>query len=213
MEYLTFACVGDVTVTDCTEADAVWASAEPAWDLMTDANFWPSCTRFSFVAAGVFPLKNVSQFFLIVAMVAAEPVPDELPAGVLDATGLAAADVAADVAAAVGVVELELLLLLEQAVIAAASARPATGAMKIRRAAGWNRNCMRLLGLGRMCAGMRSFFSLTEISSLPAVSYPAVCRDRRRARQFTAREVRLRQPMVHVKRGAILAHPGPGRAA
>ena len=60
---------------------------------------------------------------------------------------------------------------------------------------------------------MRSFFSLTEISSLPAVSYPAVCRDRRRARQFTAREVRLRQPMVHVKRGAILAHPGPDRAA
>ena len=130
MEYLTVAFVGDVTVTDWTEADAVWASAEPAMDLMTDANFWPSCTRLSFVAAGVFPLKNVSQFFLIVAMVAAEPVPDELPAGVLDATG----PDAADVAAAVGVVVLELLL-LEQAVIAAASARPATGAMKIRQAA------------------------------------------------------------------------------
>jgi len=60
---------------------------------------------------------------------------------------------------------------------------------------------------------MRSFFSLTEISSLPAISYPAVCRDRRRARQFTARDVRLRHPMVHVKRVAILAHPGPGRFA
>jgi hypothetical protein len=110
---------------------------------MTDANFWPSCTRLTFVAAGVFPLKNVSQFFLIVAAVAAEPVPgDELPAGVLDATGLDAADVAAGV----GVVGLELPLVpLEQAVIAAASARPATGAMKIRRPVGWNRNRMRLL--------------------------------------------------------------------
>jgi hypothetical protein len=117
-------------------------------ELMTDANFWPSCTRLTFVPAGVFPLKNVSQFFLIVAAVAAEPVPgDELPAGVLDATGLDATGLdAADVAAAMGVVELELLLLLlEQAVIAAASARPATGAMKNRRATGWNRNRMRLL--------------------------------------------------------------------
>jgi hypothetical protein len=89
-------------------------------DLMTDANFSPSCTRAILVVAGVFPSKNVIQFFLITAMVAAEP----LLAGELLVAGLDAG--------AAGVVELELLL--EQAVTAAASARPNAGARKIRRA-------------------------------------------------------------------------------
>jgi hypothetical protein len=78
---------------------------------------------------GVEELKNASQLVLISATAAAEPpVDDELAAGVPVAADalVAGAEVAAGL-------ELELELLLEQAVIAAASARPSAGARKIRR--------------------------------------------------------------------------------
>jgi hypothetical protein len=109
--------VTDVTFADADEArppDSAWISA---------ANFWPFCSSEIRLAVGVAGLKNASKLALIAAVVADEP-PLELAGELLPAG--AAGDVA-------GVDELELLA-LEQAVIAAASARPSAGASKIRRA-------------------------------------------------------------------------------
>ncbi len=78
-------------------------------------------------------MKNASQLALIVDSVVPEPV----PAGELAA--LPAVVAGADVA------ELELEEpLLEQAVIATASARPSAGPRKIRRAMWWNSTLLRL---------------------------------------------------------------------
>jgi hypothetical protein len=114
-------------------APAAWAleddveAASTAWKLEP---FWSRLTR---VAVGVAPFMNVSQFC---AMVAAAPV--NVDEGVALAAGEAGALVAAAgedvVAEAVGVtVLLELLELLEQAVIVAASARPSAGTSRPRR--------------------------------------------------------------------------------
>jgi hypothetical protein len=110
--------------------------------LSTVANCWPSWTRVSLVAAGVFPLKNVTQFFVIAATAAVVPVAAgvEATAAGLEAAAVgeggavvgAAEDVVAEAAGEAGA---ELLLeLLEQAVTAAASARPITGISRPRRA-------------------------------------------------------------------------------
>src|SRR5206468_11020211 len=116
--------------------------------LMTDANFCPFSSSAIFFAAGVWPLKNASQFAVICALAlpaAAAPV-------LLDAGELAGADgeeAAEDADAALDGSalgdELELLL---QAAIVAASARPRAGAA-IRRARSLNR-MTHLRCLGRM---------------------------------------------------------------
>jgi hypothetical protein len=102
-------------------------------DLISAEKIWPFCRSWILLEVGVDALKNASQLALIAAMVAAEP---PLAAGLLaaglDAAGLDAAGLVAVDAVAAGVVELELVL--EQAVTAAASARPSAGARKIRRA-------------------------------------------------------------------------------
>jgi hypothetical protein len=105
-----------------------------------EANACPFCSRLTRSDVGVFPLKNFSQFALIVAVAALElPVPAGLEAG---AAGLAGAD-----GLAAGELELELEL-LEQAVIAAASTKPSAGATRTRRAWRWNRIRYASLGPG-----------------------------------------------------------------
>ena len=130
---MTAACVAEVSVTFCTEAPAAWDCADDACALSTVANCEPSWTRASLVAGGVFPLKNVTQFFSIVAAAS-----DVLVAAGVDAAAVgeagavvgAAADVVAEADGEAGA---ELLLeLLEQAVIAAASASPSTGTSRAR---------------------------------------------------------------------------------
>jgi hypothetical protein len=97
------------------------------------------------LAVGVEELKNASQLVLIAATVAAEPPPGELEADV----PVVADAVVAGAELATGV-ELELeLLLLEQAVIAAASARLSAGARRIRRPVLWSGICCASLGRRR----------------------------------------------------------------
>jgi hypothetical protein len=111
---------------------------------MTGTNVEPFSTRPSLTAGEVFPLKNVVQVFLIAVIEAAEPVPVDLADGAADGEAGAvvgamlgdAEDAAADAEACVlvlaaGVVLLELLD--EQAVSAAATARPSTGPTRSRR--------------------------------------------------------------------------------
>jgi hypothetical protein len=105
---------------------------------MIDEYFEPSSSRVTRVASGVLPLKNSAQFVLITEIAAAPLAasPEEL--ALADAVGaaVAVADAVADAGAdVVAVAELvELLELLEQAVTAAANARPSTGASRTRRA-------------------------------------------------------------------------------
>jgi hypothetical protein len=129
--YFTFAWLLDVIVTESTLDDTAAASGLDANALIAVANcepFWSNCTR---LLSGVEELKNACQSVLIAATAAAEPPDDDEPAaGVADALVAGAEVAGAEVAAEL---ELELELLLEQAAIAAASARPSAGARKIRR--------------------------------------------------------------------------------
>jgi len=99
-----------------------------AW--ISAAYFSPFCKSATRSEVGVDALKNFSQLVLIVASVADEPPPVLVLAGALLVAGAAGVLAGGDVV---------LGLLLEQAVIAAASARPSAGARKIRRAVYWNR--------------------------------------------------------------------------
>jgi hypothetical protein len=115
--------VGEFSVTESTLDVTADASGLAANALIAAAKIAPCCRYLARWSAGVEELKNASQLVLIASSVAAEP----LPAG----------ELAALVAGAAGVDEVELgleELLLEQAVIATASARPSAGARKIRRA-------------------------------------------------------------------------------
>ncbi len=126
--YFTFALLLDVSVTESTLDDTADASGLAENAVIAAANCEPfsnSCTR---LAVGVEELKNASQLVLIAATVAAEPPPRRTRGGRPAADAVVAG---AELAAGV---ELELeLLLLEQAVIAAASARLSAGARRIRR--------------------------------------------------------------------------------
>jgi hypothetical protein len=97
------------------------ARVELFWAWMTDANVWPFCKRLIFWLAGVLGLKKASQFVLIAVTA------EELPPG----DGAADADVAGALADAPEPGEPELLLLL-QAVAAAASTTPRTGTRTAR---------------------------------------------------------------------------------
>jgi hypothetical protein len=139
--YFTLARVGEVTVTEVTlavTADASGVAENAVTALARTCPFWSNWTRLLF---GVDELKNSSQLVLIVATVAAEPPDDELAVGVPNAVAVAAG---AELEAGA---EVELELLLEQAVIAAASARQSAGARKIRRPV--RRNGIRCASLGR----------------------------------------------------------------
>jgi hypothetical protein len=129
--------VDDASVTEETVADAVVPRADR--EVISPAKACPFWSRLTRSDVGVEPLKNFFQLDLIVAIVAVEPPDDELVAG---------ADVGVPVAAGVEL-GLELELLPEQAVIAAASTRASAGARKIRRAKRWNR--IRCASLG--CVG------------------------------------------------------------
>ena len=137
--YATAAWVADVSVTFCTVAPAVAPCGFEACALSTEANCEPFSTRPTLVAAGVLPLKNVTQVFLIAASAAAGVLAAEVVAeavGVGDADGVAGAEVLA-ATVALGEVAAELLLELlelEHAVSAAAKARPNAGTSRARRA-------------------------------------------------------------------------------
>jgi hypothetical protein len=116
---------------------------EPAWALITDANFCPFSSSEIFFAAEVLPSKNASQFVVICA-VALPAAAGLLAFAVLPAAGEEAAGDeggALDGEAVAGEPEL-------QAATVAASARPSAGPA-IRRARRWNR-MTRLLCLGRV---------------------------------------------------------------
>src|ERR1700728_3357499 len=89
--------------------------------------FCPSWSRVTLVAVLVFELKNVSQFFLISATAAAEPLADGAGAAGTDAAGALVAGADGDDVAA----ELELELLLAHAVSVAAMARPSAGMISL----------------------------------------------------------------------------------
>lgn len=113
----------EVTVTEFTLAETADASGLLENALTVLAKVCPFCSNWTRLLSGVDELKNASQFVLIAATLDAEP----LLEAELDAEAPEAADAELD-----GTEELELLL--EQAVIEAASARPSAGARKIRRA-------------------------------------------------------------------------------
>ncbi len=124
--------------TDWTDADAVAAVGFFAWDWSKAVYFEPFSTRVSFIATDVFGLKNATQFVLIAAVAAAPLVAsDDAVAEGEAAAVVAVADGDADGEAEAegeAVAELlELLGLLEQAVIVAASARPSAGISRLRR--------------------------------------------------------------------------------
>ena len=76
--------VGEVLVTDVTDAPALLASCEPACALITAANCGPFCKSTIFVAAGVAPEKKSTHAFETAAVVAASAVPvllDDDPVG------------------------------------------------------------------------------------------------------------------------------------
>src|SRR5262249_45889143 len=110
--YFTVAFVGEFSVTESTLDVTADASGLAANALIAAAKVAPFCRYLARWPVGVEELKNASQLVLIAASVEAEPP----PAGVDEAA-----------------LELEEPL-LEQAVIATASARPSAGARKIRRA-------------------------------------------------------------------------------
>jgi hypothetical protein len=121
--YFTVALVAESTVTESTLDDTAAASGLAVKALIDAVNSEPfssSCARLLF---GVEELKNVFQLVVIAAMVAAEPpdVPEE------EAADGAADDGAAAEVVAAGADE-EVLVLLEQADIAATSTRPSAGA-------------------------------------------------------------------------------------
>jgi hypothetical protein len=115
-------------VTESTLAEADEARPpDRAW--ISAANLWPFCSSWIRLVVGVDALKNASQLALIVACVADEP---PAVADALFPVAVAVADDEAGDVEAGGVEVLEPLL--EQAVTAAASARPSAGAIKTRRA-------------------------------------------------------------------------------
>src|SRR3984957_3527578 len=125
MLYPTVACVGEVTVTLVTLADASAARPPPACDWMIEAKSWPSSRRLMRWATGVLALKKALQ---LAAMV---PAAAEL-AGLLEAALAEAAGAEEDEEA---VLELVLagvlaadppLLLLPQAASVTPSAAPAS---------------------------------------------------------------------------------------
>lgn len=130
----------DASETEETVADAADPRADS--ELISVENACPFCSRLTRSDVGVDPLKNFTQLDLIVAIVAAE-----LPDDVAGADPLVAAGLELEVAG----LELELELLLEQAVIAAASTRANAGARNIRRAR-W-RNRIRCASLSRVGLG------------------------------------------------------------
>jgi hypothetical protein len=65
MSKVTVACVAEITCTAVTVADADFARPEEAWAWIIAANSCPFCSSAIFLAAGVVPLKNASQFALI----------------------------------------------------------------------------------------------------------------------------------------------------
>ena len=65
------ACVGEVTVTLVTFADAAAARPPPACDLMMVAKSWPSCSRLIRFATGVLASKKAVQLAAM-ALAAAE---------------------------------------------------------------------------------------------------------------------------------------------
>jgi hypothetical protein len=113
--------VGEFTVTESTLDVTADASGLAANALIAVEKVSPFCRYLARWSVGVEELKNASQLVFIAASAEAEPPP---PAAALLA-GAAGVDAAG--------LELEELL-LEQAVIATASARPSAGARKIRRA-------------------------------------------------------------------------------
>jgi hypothetical protein len=127
--YFTFALLLDVIVTESTLDDTAAASGLDAKALIAVANCEPFCSSCTRLLFGVEELKNAAQLVLIAAIAAAEPPLDDEPAAGVPVAAdavVAGAEVAAELL-------LELELLLEQAVIAAARARPSAGARKIRR--------------------------------------------------------------------------------
>jgi hypothetical protein len=137
MVYLTVAVVADFNVTDETLAD----DCEPIADMapIAWANFCPFCSRAIRSDVGVDPAKNFSQLALIVEIDAAlDPFAPGDPAVFPDAA-VAGLEAGADVdEPEVGVV------LLEQAVIAAASTRPKAGTSIAFGRSRWNRTGLRL---------------------------------------------------------------------
>jgi hypothetical protein len=124
--YFTVALVAESTVTESTLDDTAAASGLDANALIEAVNSEPfssSCTRLLF---GVEELKKVFQLVVISATAADEPldVPEEAAE---DAADAAAVDGAAAAVVAAGADE-EVLELLEQADMAAASMRPSAGA-------------------------------------------------------------------------------------
>jgi hypothetical protein len=138
MVYLRVAVVGDFTVAGEVTLTDDW---DPMADIAPSAleNFCPFCIIATRWDVDVDPAKNVVHMeSMAVVAVALFPLPaPPLPDG--DAVAELAAVLAVDGAAAGG--ELELL---EQAVIAAASARPSTGTMMARPALEENRMRLRL---------------------------------------------------------------------
>ena len=121
--YFTVAWVGEVSVTESTLDVTADASGLDVKELSAAENsepFWSSSTRLLF---GVDGLKNAFQLVVIAAMVAADPLLEELAL----LAGAAGADVDGGAEVAGGALEDELEL-LEQADIAATSTRPSAGA-------------------------------------------------------------------------------------
>jgi hypothetical protein len=79
IEYVTVACVGDVTTTFVTFAVAEAARPEPACALMIEAKVGPSCSKLIRVAVGVFALKKAVQL-AVIFWAAAPPVAEEAEA-------------------------------------------------------------------------------------------------------------------------------------
>jgi hypothetical protein len=72
IEYLTVAVVADVTLTEATVAAVDCASVDWACALMVEANCCPFWSRAIFCEAPVVPSKNLIQFALMVAALAAD---------------------------------------------------------------------------------------------------------------------------------------------
>jgi hypothetical protein len=129
MLYLTLAWVGEVSVTLVTVEETPCASGLLAKSLIALANLPPFCSSLTRSLAGVDAAKNFAQFALICAVA---PVAVPVPAPEADALALVAGG-----ALVVAGAEVELLVVLEQAVAASAIAMlaPATA----RLLAAWNR--------------------------------------------------------------------------
>jgi hypothetical protein len=140
--YFTFACVGEVSVTESTFEVTADASGLPENALTAEVNVEPFSSNWMRLLLGVEELKNASQLVVISATAEEEP-PLDVAEAVLEA------DAAVDDGVAGGVLLLPELGLLEHAAIAVANARPSAGASKIRRAMCWNRiRCASLVRVG-----------------------------------------------------------------